>query len=265
MEESWTVFSTPRGAARTGKSGSSELARQVAVCTKCDLALNRTNTVFGTGDPYSPLMLVGEGPGENEDATGLPFVGQGRQAPRRHPGGGGPDPAADLPDQHRQVPGRDRGGRQDEEPPAQDQRDQGLQPLPAGPDRGRKAGDILCLGGPAAKTIIDKDFRITKDRGQWYDLEGGVKAMATFHPAYVLQSARRRPAEHQASGLEGYPGRLRRVPEGHGGAGIGAEGAPGSGRTAVNIVKNFIPDSGYACYHCRHAVANRREGLCKAW
>jgi len=53
-----------------------ELARQVSVCTRCDLALNRTNTVFGTGDPYSPLMLVGEGPGENEDATGLPFVGR---------------------------------------------------------------------------------------------------------------------------------------------------------------------------------------------
>jgi uracil-DNA glycosylase family 4 len=46
---------------------------------------------------------------------------------------------------------------------------------------------ILCLGGPAAKTVIDKDFRITKDRGQWYDLANGIKAMATFHPAYVLR------------------------------------------------------------------------------
>ncbi len=46
---------------------------------------------------------------------------------------------------------------------------------------------LLCLGGPAAKALIDKDFRITKDRGKWYDLAGGVKAMATFHPAYVLR------------------------------------------------------------------------------
>ena len=45
---------------------------------------------------------------------------------------------------------------------------------------------ILCFGGPAAKTVIDKDFRITKDRGKWYDL-GNIKAMATFHPAYVLR------------------------------------------------------------------------------
>jgi uracil-DNA glycosylase family 4 len=46
---------------------------------------------------------------------------------------------------------------------------------------------ILCLGGPAAKTVIDKDFRITKDRGKWYDLDDGVRAMATFHPAYILR------------------------------------------------------------------------------
>jgi DNA polymerase len=46
---------------------------------------------------------------------------------------------------------------------------------------------LLCLGGPAAKTLIDKDFRITKDRGKWYELAGGLKAMATFHPAYVLR------------------------------------------------------------------------------
>ncbi|MBA3430328.1 MAG: uracil-DNA glycosylase, partial [Actinobacteria bacterium] len=45
---------------------------------------------------------------------------------------------------------------------------------------------ILCLGGPAAKTLIDKDFRITKDRGKWYEVHG-AKAMATFHPAYVLR------------------------------------------------------------------------------
>jgi DNA polymerase len=49
-----------------------------------------------------------------------------------------------------------------------------------------KPAIILCLGGPAAKTLIDKDFRITKDRGKWYDIDG-VKAMATFHPAYVLR------------------------------------------------------------------------------
>ena len=65
-----------RRAERAGRNVSRSSARQVSVCTRCDLALTRTNTVFGTGDPHSPLMLVGEGPGENEDATGLPFVGR---------------------------------------------------------------------------------------------------------------------------------------------------------------------------------------------
>jgi uracil-DNA glycosylase len=46
-----------------------ELARQVAVCTKCDLAFSRTNTVFSTGDAHSPLMLVGKGPGETISLT----------------------------------------------------------------------------------------------------------------------------------------------------------------------------------------------------
>ena len=47
---------------------------------------------------------------------------------------------------------------------------------------------MLCLGGPAAKTLIDKDFKITQDRGKWYELPGGeIWAMATFHPAYVLR------------------------------------------------------------------------------
>jgi DNA polymerase len=70
-----SLFDLPEGG-ESREQRLEELARQVAVCTKCPLSESRTNTVFGSGDPYSPLMLVGEGPGENEDATGLPFVGR---------------------------------------------------------------------------------------------------------------------------------------------------------------------------------------------
>ena len=62
--------------------------------------------------------------------------------------------------------------------------EKGLQPS-AGPDRGSQAGNPLPRRS-AAKTIIDKDFRITKDRGTWYEIDG-IKTMATFHPAYVLR------------------------------------------------------------------------------
>ncbi len=164
-----------------------ELARQVSVCTRCDLALTRTNTVFGTGDPYSPLMLVGEGPGENEDATGLPFVGRAGKLL---------DDILKAVDLTRDdvyltntVKCRaavEEGGRMKNRPPRAGEI-RACNVYLEGQTEAIKPEIILCLGGPAAKTIIDKDFRITKDRGKWYDLPSGAKAMATFHPAYVLR------------------------------------------------------------------------------
>ena len=53
-----------------------EVAKAASTCTRCDLALTRRNVVFGGGNPVTPLVFVGEGPGENEDATGQPFVGR---------------------------------------------------------------------------------------------------------------------------------------------------------------------------------------------
>ena len=164
-----------------------ELARQVSVCTKCDLALNRTNTVFGTGDPRSPLMLVGEGPGENEDATGLPFVGRAGKLLDDILG------AVDLTRNDVYLTNTvkcraavEEGGRMKNRPPRAGEI-RACNPYLQGQMEAVRPEIILCLGGPAAKTLIDKDFRITKDRGKWYDLAGGVKAMATFHPAYVLR------------------------------------------------------------------------------
>ena len=164
-----------------------ELARQVAVCTKCDLALNRTNTVFGTGDPYSPLMLIGEGPGENEDATGLPFVGRAGKLLDDILA------AVDLTRQQVYITNIvkcraavEEGGRlKNRQPRTSEIR--ACNPYLQGQIEAIRPKIILCLGGPAAKTVIDKDFKITKDRGEWYDLEGGIKAMATFHPAYILR------------------------------------------------------------------------------
>ena len=164
-----------------------ELARQVAVCTRCDLALNRTNTVFGSGDPYSPLMLVGEGPGENEDATGLPFVGRAGKLLD--------DILAAVDLTRKDVyltnivkcrAAVEEGGRMKNRQPRTGEI-RACNIYLQGQMEAIRPKIILCLGGPAAKTIIDKDFRITKDRGKWYEIDGGVKAMATFHPAYVLR------------------------------------------------------------------------------
>ncbi len=163
-----------------------ELARQVSVCTKCDLALNRTNTVFGTGDPYSPLMLVGEGPGENEDATGLPFVGRAGKLLDDILA------AVNLTRQDVYLTNivkcraavKEGGRMKNRQPRAGEIK--ACNPYLQGQMEAIKPEIILCLGAPAARTLIDRDFKITRDRGKWYDLDG-TKAMATFHPAYVLR------------------------------------------------------------------------------
>ena len=163
-----------------------ELARQVSVCTRCDLALNRTNTVFGTGDASSPLMLVGEGPGENEDATGLPFVG--RAGKLLDDILKAVDLARDdvyLTNVVKCRAALEEGGRMKNRPPRAGEINAcGIYLV--GQREAIRPDLILCLGGPAAKAIIDKDFKITKDRGEWYEV-AGARAMATFHPAYVLR------------------------------------------------------------------------------
>ena len=164
-----------------------DLARQVSVCTKCDLAMTRTNTVFASGDPHSPLMLVGEGPGENEDATGLPFVG--RAGKLLDDILGAVDLTRDKVYLTNTVKCRaavEEGGRMKNRQPKTTEI-RACNPYLQGQMEAVKPDIILCLGGPAAKTLIDKDFKITKDRGKWYDLDNGARAMATFHPAYVLR------------------------------------------------------------------------------
>ncbi|MGB3635907.1 MAG: uracil-DNA glycosylase [Rubrobacteraceae bacterium] len=165
-----------------------ELARQVSVCTKCDLALSRTNTVFGIGDPHSPLMLVGEGPGENEDATGLPFVGRAGKLLDDILA------AVDLTRQDVYItnivkcrPTVEEGGRTRNRQPKTGEINACNPYLQAQIDA-VKPEIILCLGSPAAKNLIDKNFKITKDRGKWYDRET-FKTMATFHPAYILRQS----------------------------------------------------------------------------
>ncbi len=164
-----------------------DLAAQVSVCTRCDLAMTRTNTVFASGDPYSPLVLVGEGPGENEDATGLPFVGRAGKLLD--------DILAAVDLTRDQVyltntvkcrAAVQEGGRMKNRPPRTTET-RACNPYLQGQMEAVKPEIVLCLGGPAAKTLINKDFKITKDRGKWYDLDNGAKAMATFHPAYVLR------------------------------------------------------------------------------
>ncbi len=165
-----------------------ELAKPASACTACDLYLTRTKVVFGVGNPGSPLMLVGEGPGANEDATGLPFVGR----------------AGKLLDECLREAGMKRehvyitnvvkcraciveGRSVKNRPPMPvevatcvtlwlDKQIAVIEPRV-----------ILCLGAPSANAIIHKDFRITRERGQWFESKYVRYAMAALHPAYILR------------------------------------------------------------------------------
>ena len=149
-------------------------------CTRCKLHKTRNKIVFGDGSAKAQLVFVGEGPGADEDAQGLPFVGR----------------AGKLLTQMIEAMGLQRGdvyicnvvkcrppgNRQ----PEKDEVDacspylfrqlDALQP---------KA--IVCLGATAAQTLLQTNRSISQFRGQWLDFRG-FKMMPTYHPAYLLRN-----------------------------------------------------------------------------
>ena len=161
------------------------LARDCAGCRGCALCQTRTNLVFGVGNPEAEVMLIGEGPGEQEDLQGVPFVG----------------PAGKLLDSMLEMIGLDRSKvyianmvkcrpprNRDPQPAEQ-------QACRAWLDRQIALVDpriIVCLGRIAAMGVIKEDFRITREHGQWFTLDGR-RCMATFHPSALLRDPTKRP------------------------------------------------------------------------
>jgi DNA polymerase len=158
-------------------------------CTACPLSVRRTNVVFGEGNPLSPLVLVGEGPGDEEDKTGRPFVGKaGKHLDKALAECGlGRDKvyicntvkcrAADW-----------STGRPKNRPPAPEEVSacrQWLLPQLAA----LNPWVLLCVGAPSAKNLIRPDFKITQDRGKFFPTEYAHVAMATLHPSYILRNA----------------------------------------------------------------------------
>lgn len=171
-------------------------AREIAAgCVRCDLKETRTQVVFGSGDRGTRLMLVGEGPGEDEDAQGRPFVGR----------------AGQLLDGALQDAGLSRGevwvtnivrcrpakieaGRVANRPPRAPEI-RACAVWMATELRLVAPRVIVCLGAVAAKALIRKDFRLTEERGRLFPGPGDSEALATLHPSYVL---RQRDSESRA-------------------------------------------------------------------
>jgi uracil-DNA glycosylase family 4 len=162
-------------------------ATVVEACRLCAIGSTRTHSVFGEGDPCAKLMCVGEGPGEQEDRLGRPFVGRsGDLLEKMLAAIGFAREDVYIANTVKCRPTLDAGHRLANRAPTSDEMkncrhylDEQIEVI--------RPRVILALGAPAAKTFMGERFSITKQRGQWFDGPFGVPVTATFHPAYILR------------------------------------------------------------------------------
>ena len=163
-----------------------ELKGECSRCVRCGLCETRNNVVFGVGNECADIVFVGEGPGEQEDLRGEPFVG---------PAGKLLDDMLSIIDLSRQencyicniVKCRPPHNRD----PLETEQDACIGYL-----RNQvalvKPKIIVCLGRIAAKRLIDPDYRITRQHGQWVE-KGGFWMTAIYHPSALLRDLSKRP------------------------------------------------------------------------
>ena len=162
-----------------------ELQGACAECQACPLGKTRTKSVFGTGDVRAELMFVGEAPGEQEDLSGVPFVGRAGQLLDKFLY------AVDIPREKVYIANILKCRPPKNRDPLPEEEDCCIDYLRAQTALIRPAM-IVCLGRIAAKRIIDKDYQIMKQHGQWIE-RGGIAMTATLHPSALLRNPNNRP------------------------------------------------------------------------
>jgi DNA polymerase len=153
---------------------------ELGECIRCKLHRTRTNIVFGVGDPEARLMFVGEGPGEDEDLQGLPFVGKaGQLLTKMIEAMGLRREDVYICNTVKCRPPNNRNPEPDEL--------LACEPFLKGQLGAVKPEAIVTLGKFAAQSLLRESTPITRLRGQWREYEG-IPVMPTFHPAYLLRS-----------------------------------------------------------------------------
>ena len=182
-----------------------QLRAQGLACTRCDLYKTGTQVVWGEGDIAAAVMLIGQGPGEQEDKSGRPFVG----------------PAGEMLTAVLHEAGIDRrrlwitntikhwatkgeGRRRVNRPPRVGEV-RACRIWLEGELAIVRPQILVCAGAPAAQAVIDKAFRITEERGQWRAGPNGEAALATLHPSYLirLRANDREAFEHAYAAVAG--------------------------------------------------------------
>ncbi len=159
-----------------------EQIKSVALsCQKCVLAKTRTQVVFSDGNPNAPIMIIGEGPGENEDLSGIPFVGRAGQLLDKILLSGGINRQEDvyISNVVKCRPPKNRDPEQVEMKACSIYLKNQLELV--------NAKIILLVGSIATNFILEKTLSITKVRGNWIQKDGKF-IMPVLHPAYLLHN-----------------------------------------------------------------------------
>jgi uracil-DNA glycosylase family 4 len=149
-------------------------------CTRCKLHRGRTKLVFGDGNPKAKLVFVGEGPGRDEDAQGLPFVGRaGKLLTQMIEAMGLQRQDVYICNVVKCRPPENRTPEKDEV--------ETCSPFLLRQLDAISPKVIVCLGSVAAQTLLETNRGISHFRGEWLEFRGR-KLMATYHPAYLLRN-----------------------------------------------------------------------------
>ena len=161
------------------------LKKECLSCRACALCETRSNVVFGVGKPDAEVMFIGEGPGEQEDKLGEPFVGRAGKLL---------DDMLEMIDLDRSKvyianmvkcrPPKNRDPLNIEQEACAHWLQQQIKLV--------KPRMIVCLGRIAAMKFIREDFKITREHGQWF-IKDDVMVMAMYHPAALLRDTGKRP------------------------------------------------------------------------
>lgn len=157
-----------------------KIREDLGECTRCKLHKHRHTIVFGDGNPKAELVFVGEGPGADEDAQGLPFVGRaGKLLTQMIEAMGLQRKDVYICNVVKCRPPENRTPEEDEVSTCSPYLLRQLDVI--------APKVIVCLGAVAAKTLLKTNRGISQFRGQWLDFRSS-KLMATYHPAYLLRN-----------------------------------------------------------------------------
>lgn len=183
VAQSMSLFEAPSPGTTSREDETLEQIRKdLGDCHRCRLAGGRHSIVFGQGNPHAELVFVGEGPGADEDAQGLPFVGRaGRLLNKMIELAGMKREEVYICNIVKCRPPNNRTPLPDEI--------ETCSPFLMRQIRAIKPRLVCCLGAPAVRTLLGVKEGITKIRGRFYDFHG-TTALPTFHPAYILRNPR---------------------------------------------------------------------------